>query len=170
MPDEKTPRHIHTDRSAKADYLACKEILIGAKNNAETTCTDQSVKADYLAIMTIICGVRYDAETIFKILAEEGLRDLVLESSVAKQLMQQGREQGREEGIEQGREQVRKQRKRERAIANIIRVLEIRFDLHKSHLLSARLAAIEDSQPLKQLLRSALQVSSLAAFEQALDA
>ena len=28
MPDEKTPRHIHTDRSAKADYLACKEILI----------------------------------------------------------------------------------------------------------------------------------------------
>ena len=27
MPDAKTPRHVHTNRSAKADYLACKEIL-----------------------------------------------------------------------------------------------------------------------------------------------
>ena len=178
MPGEKTLRHIHTDRSAKADYLACKERLIIAKNHAEATCKDQSVKADFLTIMVIIYGVLYDAETIFKILAEEGIRDLVLESSVAKQLIQQGREegiqQGREEGIqqvrEQGIQQVREQRERGYAIENIITVLEIRFDLHESEHLSARLATITDLQRLKQLHRAAIQVSSLEAFEQALDA
>jgi hypothetical protein len=48
-------------------------------------------------------------------------------------------------------------------------VLEIRFDLPASHPLSARIAAIEDLQRLKQVLRSAVQVSSLEAFEHILD-
>ena len=178
MPDEKTPRHIHTDRSAKADYLACKDILIGVKNNAETTCTDRSVKADYLAYMAIICGLWYDAETIFKILDEEGLTDLVFESSVAKKLIQQGREKGIERGIgqniergiERGIEQGIEQGERKGTLEGLIDVLEVRFDLHDSHPLSARIAAIEDLQRLKQLYRSALQVPSLATFEQALDA
>ena len=162
MPDEKTPRHIHTNRSAKADYLACKEILSGSRNNAETTCMERSAKADYLASMAIFCGGLYDAETICKVLVEEDLMDLVFESSFAKQLIQQGRE----EGIQQ----VREQRERDYAIENIIRVLEIRFDLHESEHLSARLATITDLHHLKQLHRAAVQVSSLEAFEQALDA
>lgn len=162
MPDEKTPRHIHTNRSAKADYLACKEILSGSRNKAETTCVERSAKADYLASMAFLCGGLYDAETICKVLVEEDLMDLVFESSFVKQLIQQGREQG----IQQGREQ----RKRDYAIENIIRVLEDRFDMHETHPLSARIAAIEDLQRLKQLHRAAIQVSSLEAFEQALDA
>ena len=101
MPDAKTPRHVHTNRSAKADYLACKEILSGSKNRAETTCMDRSTKADFLAIRVICCGVWYDAETIFKVLREEDLTDIVFESSFVKQLIQQGREKG----IQQVREQ-----------------------------------------------------------------
>jgi hypothetical protein len=162
MPDEKTPRHIHTDWSAKADYISCKEILIGSKNNAETTCMDRSAKADYIASIAIFCGGLYDAETICKVLIEEDLMDLVYESSFVKQLIQQGIEEGIQQGIEQ--------RERGYAIKNIITVLEIRFDLHESENLSARLATITDLQRLKQLLRSAVQVSSLEAFEQALDA
>ena len=88
--------------------------------------------------------------------------DLVFESSFVKQLIQQGREKGIQ--------QVREQRERGYAIENIITVLEIRFDLHESENLSARLAAITDLQRLKQLHRTAIQVSSLEAFEQALDA
>lgn len=154
MPDAKTPRHIHTNRSAKADYLACKEILSGSKNRAETTCMDRSTKADFFAIRAFFCGRLYDAETICKVLVEEDLMDLVFESSFVKQLIQQGREQ----------------RERDYAIENIITVLEIRFDLHESENLSARLATITDLQRLKQLHRAAIQMSSLEAFEQALDA
>ena len=154
MPDAKTPRHVHTNRSAKADYLACKEILSGSKNRAETTCMDRSTKADFFAIRAFFCGRLYDAETICKVLVEEDLMDLVYESSFVKQLIQQ----------------VREQRERGYAIENIITVLEIRFDLHESENLSARLATITDLQRLKQLLRAAIQVPSLEAFEQALDA
>ena len=127
MPDEKTPRHIHTDWSAKADYIAS---------------------------IAIFCGGLYDAETICKVLDEEGLTDLVFESSFAKQLIQQGREE---------------QRERERAIANIITVLEIRFDMQEADPLSDRLSAIEDLQRLKQLHRAAIQATSLEAFERLLD-
>ena len=155
MPDEKTLRHIHTDRSAKADYISCKEILIGSKNNAETTCMDRSAKADYIASIAIFCGELYDAETICKVLDEEGLTDLVFESSFAKQLIQQGREE---------------QRERERVIENIITVLEIRFDMQEADPLSDRLSAIDDLQRLKQLHRAAIQATSLEAFEQTLDA
>ena len=170
MPDAKTPRHIHTNRSAKADYLACKEILSGSKNSAETTCMDRSTKADFLAIRAFFCGRLYDAETICKVLVEEDLMDLVYESSFVKQLIQKGIEEGIQQGIEQGIQQGIEQRERGYAIKNIITVLEIRFDLHESENLSARLATITDLQRLKQLHRAAVQVSSLEAFEQALGA
>ena len=170
MPDEKTPRHIHTNRSAKADYLACKEILSGSRDKAETTCVERSAKADYLASMAFLCGGLYDAETICKVLVEEDLMDLVYESSFVKQLIQQGIEEGIQQGIEEGIQQGIEQRERGYAIKNIITVLEIRFDLHESENLSARLATITDLQRLKQLHRAAIQVSSLEAFEQALDA
>ena len=103
--------------------------------------------------------------------------DLIRESSLFQSLTQQSREEareqgleeGREEGLEQGLEQGIKRGERDRAIADILDVLEIRFDLPASHPLSARIAAIEDLQRLKQVLRSAVQVSSLEAFEHILD-
>ena len=91
---------------------------------------------------------------------------IMRESSFAQYIKQQGIEQG----IEQGREEGIEQGGRQRAIEDILEVLEIRFDLSEVHPLSARIAAIEDLQRLKQLLRKAIQVSSLEAFEQALDA
>jgi hypothetical protein len=64
-------------------------------------------------------------------------------------------------GIEQG--------ERRSTIEAILDVLEIRFDLSEVHPLSTRIAAIDDLQRLKQLLRAAVQVSSLEAFQQILD-
>ena len=91
--------------------------------------------------------------------------DLIRESSLFQYLTQQSREEAREEGLEQGI----KRGERDRAIADIFDVLEIRFDLRATDPLSARISVIEDLQRLKQVLRSAVQVSSLEAFEHMLD-
>ncbi|MCE2436317.1 MAG: hypothetical protein J4F29_25895, partial [Candidatus Latescibacteria bacterium] len=116
---------------------------------------------------------------INRILLQEGLMDAIMrESSFAQYIKQlgieQGREQGREEGIEQGIEQGIgqgiEQGERRSTIGAILEVLEIRFDMHETHPLSARIVVIDDLQRLKQLLRAAVQVSSLEAFEQTLDA
>jgi hypothetical protein len=75
------------------------------------------------------------------------------ESSFAQYIKQQGIEQG----------------ERRSTIEAILDVLEIRFDLSDAHPLSSRIAAIDDLHRLKQLLRAAIQVSNLEAFEQELD-
>ena len=91
--------------------------------------------------------------------------DILRESSLFQSLTQESREegfeQGREEGIEQGG--------RERAIEDIFDVLEIRFDLRATDPLSARISAVEDLRRLKQLHRSAIQVSNLEEFGRLLD-
>ena len=103
----------------------------------------------------ILSGLEYDSALINRILSQEGLMDAIMrESSFTQYIMKQGIERG----------------ERDRAIADIIEVLEIRFDLPETDPLSARIAAIEDLQRLKPLHRAAIQVSSLEAFEQALDA
>ena len=83
--------------------------------------------------------------------------DLIRESSLFQSLTQQSREESFEQGV------------RERAIEDILDVLEIRFDLHEAHPLSARISAIEDLQRLKQLHRAAVQVSNLDEFRRRLD-
>ena len=128
---------------------------------ARTRPIARSSRADYLAGMVALSELIYESETISDIILKEGIMDLILESSLFQHLTQQSREEAREEGIKRG--------ERDRAIADILDVLEIRFDLPASHPISARIAAIEDLQRLKQVLRSAVQVSSLEAFEHILD-
>ena len=128
---------------------------------------DESIKVDILGKLMILGGLEYDPTLINRILLQEGLMDAIMrESSFAQYIKQLGVEQGREQGIEQGREQGGRQR----AIEDILEVLEIRFDLSEAHPLSTRIAAIDDLQHLKQLLRAAIQVPSLEAFQNALDA
>ena len=124
---------------------------------------DESIKVDFLDRLMILSGLEYDQSLINRILLQEGLMDAIMrESSFVQYIKQQGIEQGREEGIGQG--------ERRSTIGAILEVLEIRFDLSEAHPLSVRIAAIDDLQRLKQLLRTAVQVSSLEAFQQALDA
>ncbi len=142
-------------------------------HTARTHPIARSYRADYLAGMVALSELVYESETISGIIFKEGIMDLIRESSLFQHLTQQSREEAREEGLEEGREQGLEQGikrgERDRAIADILDVLEIRFDLPASHSLSARIAAIEDLQRLKQVLRSAVQVSSLEAFEHILD-
>ena len=120
---------------------------------------DESIKVDFLGRLMILSGLEYDPTLINRILLQEGLMDAIMRESLSAQYIKQ---LGIEEGIEQG--------ERRSMIEAILDVLEIRFDLREAHPLSARIAAIDDLQRLKQLLRAAIQVSSLEAFEQVLDA
>ena len=116
---------------------------------------DESIKVDILGKLMILGGLEYDPTLINRILLQEGLMDAIMrESSFAQYIKQLGIEQGERRSLAEA----------------ILEVLEIRFDMHETHPVSTRVAAIEDLQRLKQLLRAAVQVSSLEAFEQALDA
>ena len=115
---------------------------------------DESIKVDFLGRLMILSGLEYDRSLINRILLQEGLMDAIMrESSFAQYIKQLGIEQGIEQGIQE----------------SIQEVLEIRFDLSEVHPISARIAAIDDLQRLKQLHRAAIQVSSLEAFQQILD-
>ena len=130
-------------------------------HTARTRFVARSYRADYLAGMVALSELVYASETISDIILKEGIMDLIRESSLFQSLTQQSREKAREEGIEQGG--------RERAIEDLLDVLEIRFNIHETHPISARISAIEDLQRLKQLHRAAIQVTSLEAFQNLLD-
>ena len=116
---------------------------------------DDAIKVDILDNLMILSGLGYGSETISRILLQEGLMDAIMrESTFAQYIMKQGIERG----------------ERKSTLEGLIDVLEIRFGLSEAHPISARIAAIDDLQHLKQLHRTAIQVPSLAAFEQALEA
>ena len=71
-------------------------------------------------------------------------------------------ERGIEQGIEQGG--------REHTIDAILDVLEVRFDPAVAGQFAGRIAVIDDLQRLKRLLRAAVQVDDLEAFQHMLDA
>ena len=120
---------------------------------------DDAIKVDILDRLMILSGLEYDPVLINRILLQEGLMDAIMRESSFVQYFKQ---QGREEGIEQGG--------RQRAIEDILDVLEIRLDMPETHPLSTRIAAIDDLQRLKQLLRAAIQVPNLEVFQRILDA
>ena len=131
-------------------------------HTARTRPIARSPKADYLAGMVALSELMYDSETISAVIFQEDIMDIIRESSLIQYFKQEGIEEGIEQGIEQG--------ERRSTIEAILEVLEIRFDMPETHPLSARIAAIDDLQHLKQLLRTAIQVPNLEAFQRILDA
>ncbi len=122
---------------------------------------DESARGDFFAGLSVLGGLVHDREMIANLISKEGLMDLIRESSFAQYLIEQEIEENKEQWIQQG--------ERERAIEDILEVLEIRFSLSEAHPLSDRIAAIDDLQRLKELLRAAIQATSLEAFERTLD-
>ena len=130
---------------------------------------DESAKGDFLAGLSVLGGLVHDREMISNLLSKEGLMDLIRESSFAQYLIEQEIEENKEQWLKQGIEQGIEQGERKSTLAGILEVLEIRFDLSETHPLFDRIAAIGDLQRLKQLLRAAIQATSLEAFERMLD-
>ena len=142
--------------------MASEAWLRQCIHTARTRPIARSPKADYLAGIVALSELVYESETISDIIFKEGIMDILRESSLFQSLTQQSREEGIEQGIEQGG--------RQRAIEDLLDVLEIRFDMPETHPLSARIAAIDDLQRLKQLHRAAIQVPNIEAFQRVLDA
>ena len=138
--------------------MASEAWLNRCIHTAQTSRIERTRKANYLACMATLSELVYAPETVSEIIMKEGLMDLIRESS----LIQYFKREGIEEGIEQG--------ERKSTIEAILEVLEIRFDLSEAHPISDRIAAIDDLQRLKQLLRAAIQVPNLEAFQRMLDA
>ena len=126
---------------------------------------DESARGDFLTALSVLGGLVHDREMIADLISKEGLMDLIRESSFAQYLLEQEIEENKEQWIKQGIEQG----ERERAIEDILDVLAIRFGLSTTHPLSTRIAAIDDLQRLKQLHRSAIQVSNTEAFQDMLE-
>ena len=122
---------------------------------------DESARGDFLTALSVLGGLVHDRKMIADLISKEGLMDLIRESSFAQYLLAQEIEENKEQWIKQG--------ERERAIEDILDVLAIRFGLSETHPLSARIAAIDDLQRLKQLHRSAIQVSNIEAFQDMLE-
>ena len=80
------------------------------------------------------------------------------ESSVVQHFAERALKQGIEQGIEQTLRE------------NVQEALAIRFELAASDPLAARIGAIDDVPRLKQLHRAAIEVPSLDAFTDLLDA
>ncbi len=131
---------------------------------------DESARGDFLTALSVLGGLVHDREMIADLISKEGLMDLIRESSFAQYLIEQEIEENKEQWIKQGIEQGIEQGERERAIEDILDVLAIRFGLSATHPLSTRIADINDLQRLKQLLRSAIQVSNIEAFQDMLEA
>ena len=127
-------------------------------HRAQQVPMDETRKASYLADLAVLSGLVYNLETVRTIIAEETM----YESSVVQYFTEKALKKGIEQGIEQGG--------RDRAIEDLLDVLEIRFGLAASDPLAARIGAIDDVQHLKQLHRAAIQVPSLEAFRNLLDA
>ena len=83
-------------------------------------------------------------------MSQNSVMDLIRESSFAQYLIQQGIEQGSREFL--------------------LDVLALRFQPEEVQQLAARIRAIDDVQHLKQLHQAAVQVPSLEAFTDLLDA
>ena len=130
---------------------------------------DESARGDFLAGLSVLGGLVHDRDMIANLISKEGFMDLIRESSFAQYLLEQEIEENKEQWLKQGIEQGREEGERKSTLASILDVLEIRFGLSETHPIADRIAAIDDLQRLKQLLRSAIQVSNIEAFQQMLD-
>ena len=147
--------------------MASEDWLRECVRRSDSVSLDQADKANYLSSLAVLSGLAYDPSTITRILSQEGLMDAIMrDSSFAQYLEERGIERGIKQGIEQGIEQGG----REHTIDAILDVLEVRFDPAVAGQFAGRIAVINDLQRLKRLLRSAVQVDDLEAFQHMLDA
>ena len=119
---------------------------------ADTLPMDEPDKPDYFVNLAVLGGLILDDQTIFKIMSEETM----YESSVIQHFIKQGIEQGIEQGERKG------------VLESLIDVLESQFQPNEVQTLKPALERIEELQSLRQLLREAVQVTSLDEFRRIL--
>ena len=131
--------------------MASEDWLRQCIRKSDAVSLKQATKVDFLGSLAVLSGLAYEPTIINRIFSQEGLMDAIMrESSFAQYIKEQGIEQGIQESIREA--------------------LEIRFDASAAGQFAGRIAVIDDLQRLKQLLRAAVQVDDLEAFQRVLDA
>ena len=127
--------------------MASQEWLRQCILKTDEVSLDHSTKANFLGGLAVLSGLVYEPSTITSIISQEGFMDAIMrESSFAQYIKQVGIQESIQE------------------------VLEIRFGPAVVGQFTGRIATINDTQRLKQLLRSAAQATNLAVFQHELDA
>ena len=116
----------------------------------------REARADAYVALRVLSGMSYPMALVDQILQR---RELMLESPVYEQIMEEGRQAGREQGREQGREEGLQAGLRE----GVLEVLEVRFGAVPSAL-AEQVRQLKDRERLEGLHRRAIVVESLEVF------
>ena len=124
----------------------------------------REARADAYVGLRVLSGIRYPSELVSQILRR---RELMLESPVYREILEEGRqagrEQGRVEGVEQGRVEGLEQGREEGLRDDVLAALEVRFGV-VPEALAEQVRQRRGRPELEGLLRRAIVVESLEAF------
>ncbi len=125
---------------------------------------DTATIDNLLMSLGIFGNLAYDQETVFTIISEEDMR----QSSIFQRLMEQPLEEARKEARKEALQEGRALGARETAIHSLMAVLDARFQDCNVQILKPTFEAITDLQLLDQLLRTAVQASTIDEVTQTL--
>ena len=117
---------------------------------------DSPTRNNLLVELWIMSGLRHDRQDLLQTLSE----DIVNNSSVYEMIIERGVERGLERGIEQGKQLGAK----ENTIDIIIDLLDKRFDMNTTQILTPMLETINDLHELRRLVQEALDIEHLEDF------
>jgi predicted transposase YdaD len=126
-------------------------------------------RADAYVGLRVLSAIKYPSELVKQVLQR---RELMLESPVYREILEEGRRAGREEGLErgleQGREEGLEQGREERLRDDVLAALEVRFGTVPAPL-AEQVRRRRGRPELEGLLRRAVVVESLETFARELE-
>ncbi len=125
-----------------------------------TLAVDTSTRNNLLVELWVMSGLRHERQDLLQTLSE----DIVNNSTVYEMIIERGMEQGMEQGMERGMEQGIEQGTKDGIIESILVLLDKRFEMNTTPVLTPLLETIDDLQQVKQLFEEALDVEHLEDF------
>ncbi len=113
---------------------------------------DIKTKNNFLVELWVMSGLRHERQNLIETLSE----DILDNSSVYEMIIERGMEQGIEQSKQQGA--------KEGIIESIVVLLDKRFEINTTPVLSPLLESIDDLQQVKQLFQEAIDVEHLEDF------
>ena len=117
---------------------------------------DTPTRNNLLVELWVMSGLRHERQDLIKTLSE----DIVNNSTVYEMIIERGMERGMEQGIQQGKQQGAK----EGIIESIVVLLDKRFEMNTTPVITPLLETIDDLQQVRQLFQEALDVEHLEDF------
>ena len=126
-----------------------RQVLEQSQQRILEEIPDREQRADAYVALNVLSGIRYSPSLVRQILNR---RELMLESPVYEEIMEEGRREG----------------ERDRLCADVLAVLEVRFG-PVPHAVAERVRQLSDRERLEALHRQAITVESLEGFGEKLE-